>query len=344
MGKNLSILLTYTFGHFYIDFICSLILSLIIFKNPTNVSQIALLIILYNLIAFGTQPFFGFLADKYKKAQLSAITGIIITTAGMIFFFNPTIAVILLGIGNALYHVGGGIVVLNLNPGKAKYPGIYVSTGALGLFLGGLLGYIQVNPWLFIIGGVLVSGILISIIQVNQIQKIKKFKERKVSLIGIVSLLLLVSVCMRSLISDSLKLSWKSAFILGLILTLSVVLGKFFGGILADKYGFMKVGIIGLLIATPLLTFFQSIPILVFIGVFCFNLVMPITLTAIAEVFPNYKGFAFGLTTLALVVGYLLFMWLRHQIIIGIWFTLIVILINIISLYFGLRKYEEMKT
>ncbi len=344
MRKNLTIIAAYAFGHFYIDFICSLILSLILFKNSTTVPQIAVLFVLYNLIAFGTQPFFGFLADKYKKAQLSAIIGILITTAGMIFFFKPTIAVILLGIGNALYHVGGGIVVLNLEPSKAKYPGIYVAPGALGLFLGGLLGYLQVNPWFFIIGGVLVSGILISTIRTIQIPKIKKFKEKKVSLIGVVSILLLVSVCMRSLISDSLHLSWKTVFIYGLILTLAVTLGKFFGGILADKYGFMRVGLIGLLIAAPLLIFFQSVPILVFIGIFCFNIVMPITLTAVAEAFPNYKGFAFGLTTLALAIGYVLFMALKGHVVIGIVFTSIVIAINIVSLYFGLKKYAEMKT
>jgi len=343
MVNKTPIIITYSLGHFYVDFICAFVLSLLIFKNPSNLSFIATLIILYNIIAFGTQPFFGFFIDLYKRAKLGAIIGLVITTSGLILFFNPLLAIILLGIGNALYHVGGGVVALNLFPSKAKYPGIYVAPGALGLFLGGLLGYFQINPLIFIFGGILISLGLIILIKKIVLPKIKKFKEKKVNLIGIVLILLLVSVCMRALVGFSLNLGWKSLFILGLFLTLGIALGKFFGGFLADKYGFMKVGILGLIIAAPLLVFFQSIPVVIFIGAFCFNLVMPITLTAIAEMLPNYKGLAFGLTTLSLIFGYLLFLLLKNYLFVGEIFTSIVVLINLVSLYFGLKKYKEVE-
>jgi MFS transporter, FSR family, fosmidomycin resistance protein len=343
MKNKLSIIMLYSFGHFYVDFICSLVLSLLLFKNPENIAKIAGLIILYNVIAFGTQPFFGFLVDKYDKAKESAVIGILISTVGLIFFFKPIVATILLGIGNAIYHVGGGVISLNLDPSKAKYPGVYVSTGALGLFIGAILGYLQVNPLIFVLGGIIVSTGLIFLIKNMNISKTKKFKEKKVNLIGIVLILLLVSVCMRSLVSYSLNLGWKSVFILGLLMTIAIFLGKFFGGILADKYGFMNVGLSGLIIAAPLLTFFQTSPVAVIIGLFCFNLVMPITLTAVAEAIPNFKGTAFGLTTLALVFGYLFFFLLKNYLTLGIWFTALVIVVNIGSLYFGLKKYEEMK-
>jgi FSR family fosmidomycin resistance protein-like MFS transporter len=344
MKNNLSIITTYSIGHFYVDFICSFVLSLIIFQNTNNVTSIASLIVIYNILAFGTQPFFGFIIDHYKKPKIGAISGLLISTIGLIFFFNPLIATILLGIGNAIYHVGGGVVALNLEPSKAKYPGIYVAPGALGLFLGGLLGYFQIQSWIFLASGIILSAALITLIHKIPLPKIPQFKEKKINLIGIVLLLLLVSVCMRSLIGYSLNLEWKSLFILGLILTTAIASGKFFGGFLADKYGFMKVGMIGLIVAAPLLVFFQFIPIIVFIGAFCFNLVMPITLTALAEAIPNYKGFAFGLTTVSLVIGYVLFLSLKNYLVIGQIFTAIVIFINIGSLYLGLKKYNEMKT
>ena len=46
------------------------------------------------------------------------------------------IACIIAGIGNALFHVGGGIDVLNISEKKASLSGIFVSTGAMGIFLG----------------------------------------------------------------------------------------------------------------------------------------------------------------------------------------------------------------
>jgi MFS transporter, FSR family, fosmidomycin resistance protein len=344
MKNNLSIITTYSISHFYVDFICSFVLSLIIFQNTNNVTSIASLIVIYNILAFGTQPFFGFIIDHYKKAKLGAITGLLVSTMGLVFFFNPIIATLLLGLGNAIYHVGGGVVALNLEPSKAKYPGIYVAPGALGLFLGGLLGYFQIQPKIFLVVGIVLSAIIITLIKKIPLPKIPKFKEKKIDLIGIVLLLLLVSVCMRALMGYSLNLEWKSLFILGLILTIAITSGKFLGGFLADKYGFMKVGIIGLIVAAPLLIFFQTIPTIIFIGAFCFNIVMPITLTALAEAIPNYKGFAFGLTTLSLVIGYLLFLGLKNYLVIGQIFTAIVIFINLGSLYLGLKKYEEMKT
>lgn len=38
------------------------------------------------------------------------------------------------GIGNAMFHIGGGIDVLNISDKKATLSGIFVSTGALGIF------------------------------------------------------------------------------------------------------------------------------------------------------------------------------------------------------------------
>jgi len=328
-------------GHFYIDFLSSFVLSLIVFGNSGNLEQIYILILLYNILAFGLQPFFGLFVDYYKRARLVANIGLSVSTLGLFFFFEPLIASILLGFGNAMYHVGGGVITLNLEPAKATYPGVYVAPGALGLFLGGALGYCQIAPFIFIIMGILISGGLIIAISKISLPPISKFEEKEPRLIGIVLLLLLISVCMRALIGFSLNLDWKTLFVFGLALTTFIAAGKFFGGFLADKYGFLNVGITGLLIAAPLLTFFQDVPVLIFIGAFGFNIVMPITLTALTEMLPNYKGFVFGLTTLSLVFGYLLFLVFKNYFEIGKLFTAVVIMINLGTLYFGLKKNDD---
>lgn len=110
-------------------------------------------------------------------------------------------------------------------------------------------------------------------------------------------------VWLRSLVGLAIEFPWKSDINLLIILTLAVVLGKALGGIIADKFGWVRVTITGLLISAPLLAFGKDYILLAIPGMFLFNLTMPVTLVALANIFRGREGFAFGLTTLALVIG-----------------------------------------
>ena len=44
-------------------------------------------------------------------------------------------------------------------------------------------------------------------------------------------------------------------------------------------------------------------PVFGILALFLFNMTMPVTLCAMADLMPKHPGFAFGLTTLALLVG-----------------------------------------
>jgi FSR family fosmidomycin resistance protein-like MFS transporter len=81
------------------------------------------------------------------------------------------------------------------------------------------------------------------------------------------------------------------------------MLGKALGGILADKFGLGWVGISSLAISAVLLGFYSSFPLCGMIGIFLFNMTMPITLVMLANTLKGREGFAFGLTTLALILG-----------------------------------------
>lgn len=50
--------------------------------------------------------------------------------------------------GNALFHVGGGVDVLDDSEGKASSLGVFVSPGAAGLFLGTMLGKGGASLWI----------------------------------------------------------------------------------------------------------------------------------------------------------------------------------------------------
>ncbi|MBR5284390.1 MAG: hypothetical protein IKU27_05030, partial [Clostridia bacterium] len=88
-----------------------------------------------------------------------------------------------------------------------------------------------------------------------------------------------------------------------LILTIALVLGKTAGGFLMDKLGPQKASV-GSLLAAAILYFFCDVPVLGTLAVFLFNMTMPITLWAAAKVTPGAKGFAFGLLTFGLFLGY----------------------------------------
>ena len=210
------------------------------------------------------------------------------------------------GIGNAMFHIGGGIDVLNISDKKATLSGIFVSTGALGIFLGSKITNINFNINYFTIFILLLSTIVLIWLYTQTKNKLNN-EEIIVPSINkkefIVIICLIVTVCIRSYVGLILSFSWKSNYVLALLFVLGVILGKMFGGILGDRFGFIKVSVCSLGIAAILYTgaFYSSICGI--LAVLLFNMTMPITLTSLANIFNNNKGLAFGLLTFALFLG-----------------------------------------
>ncbi|MBN1428102.1 MAG: hypothetical protein JXB07_06930 [Anaerolineae bacterium] len=268
----------------------------------------------------------------------SAVLGMVLVAASTLLVQFPLPAALVAGIGNALFHVGGGVTILNLASGKATLPGIYVAPGALGLTTGILIGkggYFIAWPFILLL---MASAMLIMRIPRPE-TAVPHQLPRNLRWFETVILLLLVSVAIRSMVGLSMAFPWKSDPVLLFALTAAVVLGKALGGILGDRFGWTTVAISGLAISAPLLAFFAQTPAIAIIGILLFNLSMPITLIGIAEMLPGKLGFAFGLTTLALIIGAFptftqLRVLLSHQV-----FIFATILISIAALYSGLRLY-----
>jgi len=334
--SNISV---YSISHALVDATCAGLIFAIFFLNLLELQTFFYLVILYNVLAFALQSPFGLLVDKLKTPVQSAITGVLLVAVATLFIKTPFIAGSIAGIGNALFHVGGGIISLNLIPKKATMPGVYVAPGALGLMIGTLIGKGgHFVAWPFLILLIFFSILMWKIKKpdINYDTKLKgNFKWFELSI-----LLLLVSIAIRGLVGMVLVMPWKSNTHLLILLTIAIVLGKALGGVLGDRYGWMKISLTGLIISGILLSFFTNIPTLAIIGVFFFNLTMPITLTAIANMLPGRVGFAFGLTTLALVIGafptFFPIKPLNNQI-----FILSIIMVSIIVLYVGLKLYFD---
>jgi len=244
----------------------------------------------------------GFLVDKVKAPVKSALLGCVLVVLSILFYKFTLLSVFLAGIGNALYHLGGGIISLNLKPGKAFLPGVFVAPGAFGLFIGVTIvkkNCFMAAPFIFLLS---IIFVLILFLNPPQIDYNTRSKGQK-KYLELIIILLLVSISIRSLVGDLLSYPWKSNIYLLVIFTMAVVLGKALGGILGDKFGWTKIAVAGLLISIPLLFFGSYIPLMGIAGIFAFNMTMPVTLTAISNLLPGRAGLAFGLTPLALFLG-----------------------------------------
>jgi hypothetical protein len=138
--------------------------------------------------------------------------------------------------------------------------------------------------------------------------------------LAICVLLLAVSVSVRSLVGGAVRGGWpEQTGAVALALAGAAVAGKLFGGVLADRLGWRKVGVGALLLAAPLVWIgaggagpsFDSLgawlaprgPAVLMTDTLLIQLTMALTLTGIYVAMPRYPGLAFGLPSAALLIG-----------------------------------------
>jgi MFS transporter, FSR family, fosmidomycin resistance protein len=304
--KDISVnLAVYGLMHFLIDCICAGVIFSLMRRNIVGLGEMFEFIILYNLLAFGSQCGLGIIVDKLKYLRMTVILGCIATViSAFIYLVFPLGAIIFAGVGNALFHLGGGSISLNLTPKKASAPGVFVAPGALGLLTGTLLGK---NGQFNILPIILLLFILCCLIFIIRTPEINYQKEetgqKKISYSKIIILLIFLSIAVRSLVGFVTVFPWKSDISLLITLTTAIVLGKGLGGIVADKFGWLKVAIAALILSMPLLGLGSDMPFLGIMGMLLFNIPMSVTLTAISNTLPGRPAFTFGLTCLALFIG-----------------------------------------
>jgi FSR family fosmidomycin resistance protein-like MFS transporter len=298
------VLTVYSFSHALVD-AASIAAVMSLAYQKAHSSEALMLVLLYNFLAFATQPLLGILSDRFFKAERVSALGCIITAIGLMISF-PYWSIALVGIGNALFHVGGGITSLNIDPGKAWAPGIFIAPGNIGVFIGILAAKTEFNHWLYILLLIIAafSFIIIRLPDNTSLPEPNPISPKSSQNILYAALfLILITVIIRSFAGLTVQFQWKDNMTLLILLSICVTLGKAFGGVLSDKFGLLKVPVIGLMIAIPCIIIGFKIPVAGSIGMLLFNLTMPVTLILASNLLPQNKGFAFGLTVLALSIG-----------------------------------------
>jgi FSR family fosmidomycin resistance protein-like MFS transporter len=294
---------------------------------------------LYNLLAFGTQPFLGLAVDWSGKRRAAALIGLGIVAGAAVSFTSWALpAIVLAGLGNAIFHLGAGSICLQLTPRRATGPGIFVAPGALGLFIGTQLGQTgNFVAWPFV---VILAGLGLALTRLPLPAMLgaqpRPMQEWRWSVLVLV--LLLGCIGGRSLVGFSVVMPWKAVSVLAITLTVAVVLGKALGGVLADRWGWGRIAVGGLALATPLLAYGANSPVAGILGSFLVNLTMAVTLVATANLLPGRPAFAFGLTCLALELGALpVIRPVSSRLFSEPWFVFGVMLAAVVALYIALR-------
>ena len=286
--------LLYAFAHFAVDFGCAYAMF-----AGYNGSTIGFL--LYNFFAFAMQMPLGLVADAANRNRFFALLGTVMVAGICWFPAFGLLGCMLLGAGNALFHIGGGLDVLNLSGDCAAPLGVFVSPGAYGVFLGTLLGSNDGSPAVAAVTLVLAAaGLCLIQCKTMPANAAVAFPDGKTYL---PALLLVLVVVLRSYGGMSGTFSWKTG-IWSVAAVTAVVLGKTAGGFLADRVGLFRAAA-GSLLTAAILFFFGASPFPGVCALFLFNMTMPITLFALAQKMQGCKGFSFGILTFALFLGFL---------------------------------------
>ena len=283
-------------GHFWVDFSCALLM----FSQVSGTGEWALCALLYNFCAFALQMPIGLLADRLGRSCAVAALGCALAAAGWALAPLPVAASVTAGLGNACFHVGGGVAILRDGGDRAAPLGIFVSPGALGIFLGALLGRRDGFPGWISAAGLLLFALALLLPERRGGNAPEAVTAPGGDALSVLACCFLV-VVLRSYLGMVLSFPWKTGS-WAPALACALVLGKAAGGFLGDRLGMVRAAVFSLGTAAVLFCLSGS-PWAGTAAVFLFNMTMPITLWAAARLLP--PGLAFGTLTFALFLGFL---------------------------------------
>ncbi|MBN1578894.1 MAG: hypothetical protein JW913_20200 [Chitinispirillaceae bacterium] len=290
--------------HGLVDAVCAAIVFSLVHIYPLSGREYLKLIIIYNVLAFALQPLCGVLTDHFQSARLSALAGIVFSLAAiMSVMHHPYLTVILAGVGNASFHIGGGVASMAMKHDRAGPPGIFVAPGAIGLAIGAAIGGRGIPPMQPLMGLLTAAMIAVALCTFPGREIVVDKKRQHLSNREVIIMLLLLSVALRSLLGFSIGSFWQGNRPVLLSFAIAAMCGKAAGGLISDRFGWTRTGTAALMLAAVLFGWGATYAWCAVGGMLLLQMTMPVTLTALYRVFPGKPGLVFGLCCLALVIG-----------------------------------------
>jgi FSR family fosmidomycin resistance protein-like MFS transporter len=293
-------------AHAVSDGAAGLLLGSLATDSPTT--QITLLVLVYNALAFGGQPLVGYFADNLRSPRLFVSGSMVLMAASLItrgLGFGEA-AVLMAGLASAAFHVGAGALTLRSCGGRSDAAGLFAAPGVIGLAVGGALavsGHYLYLPFLILL------FTLMLLIQAwplpprirsdSKPSKEPIFESHDWIMIG-----LLTAVALRSLLWTSFQLASAGQINALIALAVAAGAGKVIGGFAAERLGYRRWTLLSLLIAAPLLAFAGKKLAFLLPGVALLQSSIPCSIAAMARLLPARPATATGLVLgLAVALG-----------------------------------------
>ncbi len=273
-----------------------------------NTAEVVVLLFVYNALAFALQPLVGVMTDKWRAPRGAVSGGLLLAAAAMVGSDDASgLAIVLTGVGNALFHVGAGTLVSRSNPGRAAGLGIFIGPGAVGVVAGATAARSFPGAHWILLAVLLALAPLSAFLPSAECSKDQRHETAAPPpphSTGIL-LLLLAAIAGRAFLGARVGATLAHQFAASLVFAFAVAacLGKIFGGLLADRTGWRRSSIALLIAASLLLSGGKASLWRVLGAIGLFQAVTSITLAALYRVLPRHTGVAFGLACLALFVG-----------------------------------------
>jgi FSR family fosmidomycin resistance protein-like MFS transporter len=267
--------------------------------------RIGLLVLLYNLLAFGGQPLVGLVSDWLRAPRGAVLLGLLCHCAALLLSAAmPAGAVALAGIGSAAFHVGGGALALCATRGRAAGPGLFAAPGVVGLAVGGALAVGGQRPLLLFLVPLIAAIVVIAAVRLPALPYAAPEREPIFEDHDLIMLLLLAGIALRSAVWSALQAALAARLDLLLAMAVAAATGKVLGGFLADWIGWRRWTFGALVVAAPLLTLSGENPATLLPGIALLQSATPAALAASGRLLPRRPGLAAGLVLgLAIAAG-----------------------------------------
>lgn len=289
----MKLLILNALAHLLTDAVCAAALF-----GPVAASggDLALVLVIYNTVAFTFQCVAGLLTDLLRRHERLAALGLAICAAAALLPMPGYAAAAVLGLGNCVFHVAGGTVTLK-GCSNAGPLGVFVAPGAVGLALGTL--WPELRPWLC--AAALLAAAAMLLLAQDEPELGQRPPSRRVPWGAVAALTLAVAV--RAIGGCAADFPWKTTTAMSLVTAVLVFAGKSLGGFVCDRLGPSRTALISVPAAAVLTAFCAAWAAPALAGQLLLNLTMPVTLWLIYRAMPESPGFAFGLAAAALWPG-----------------------------------------
>jgi hypothetical protein len=319
-----------TLLHFFVDFFS--VYALLSFH--LSAEWAFALTLAYDALAFLPQPLFGAIIEKSHFLAYLGSLGCLLVVIGALVPEAIT-AVIFVGLGNALFHVSEGKLVLEKSERSAPL-GVFISGGSLGL---GLALSFE-NLYLFI--GLLLLFLIAAIVNCfldysKRIPFVYAPEAGKEKTLKGCLVLIVLGVFLRGFFGQYTAYAWPTNGLSSynvLWVAIAVFLGKAIGGFILDFSGSVPLIIFSSLLSF-VCAFFPTSFWASMVGVVGVNLLMALTMEFMRRATPKNLGFGFGLLAAFLLLGYCSGVFLKGLGNFQTWLTPLLMLLNGLSLIFA---------